>query len=371
MPPLTVMMKPSSGQCNMHCDYCFYCDEMENRSQKTFGFMSEETLRNVIRKTMPHATHQITYAFQGGEPTLRGIEFFREAIRLEQQYNQNHLQVHNVLQTNGLRLNAQWCQFFKENNFLIGVSVDGNEALHDCYRHQINGASTYARIVENIALLDRFDVPYNILTVVTERLAHHAKEVYESYKQKGWHYQQYIECLDPLNSGETSSVYSLQPRSYGLFLSELFDLWYADLQRGTQPYIRQFENYISILMGIPPEACSQRGTCGMQLVVEADGSVYPCDFYMLDEYLLGNFNRDRLPQINQKREEIAFISRSTNITETCRHCQYHSICGGGCQRCRNFLPEQNAYHNRFCEAYKIFFDHCLPRMIEISATLRR
>ena len=155
------------------------------------------------------------------------------------------------------------------------------------------------------------------------------------------------------------------------FLIELFNLWYADWKLGKQPYIRQFENYIGILMGYLPEACDQRGTCGVQNVVEADGSVYPCDFYMLDDYKLGNFNENRLDEIDTKRTEIGFVERSLLLDEECKVCEYFHICHGGCQRNRDLNELTGKYQNYFCESYKMFFAACLPRMKETVKTLEK
>lgn len=367
MPPLNIMIKPASGSCNMTCDYCFYCDEMSKRTRPSYGFMSEETLKNVIRRTMSRADGQITYAFQGGEPTLRGIGFFQKVIDYERQYNHRGLMVNNALQTNGLELDEEWCRFFKENHFLIGVSVDGIPAIHDLYRHQrVDGGPTYHRVLHNIRLLERFRVDYNILTVVTETVARHARAIYTDYKKKGWFYQQYIECLDPMDEASGEKPYSLQPLSYGKFLTELFDLWYADYQQGRRIYIRRFDNWLGILAGRMPESCEQRGRCGMQIVVEADGSAYPCDFYMLDAYKLGNFNTDRLESMDRRRGEIRFVEQSAEIPGTCRECRYYFLCRGGCRRSRDYVEELPPYRNRFCAGYQYFFDHCLERMQRIS-----
>lgn len=372
MPSLNILIKPASGNCNMTCDYCFYCDEMSKREHSSYGFMSEETLKNVIRKTMPYSDYQITYAFQGGEPTLCGIDFFKKVLDYEKQYNHRGLIVNNALQTNGLGLNEEWCRFFKDNHFLIGVSVDGIRSIHDFYRHQRSDhSSTYDQILHNIQLLDRFQVDYNILTVVTETVAQHAREIYTDYKKRAWFYQQYIECLDPIDETFNQKSYSLQPLTYGKFLTELFDLWYSDYQQSRNVYIRKFDNYISILAGRMPESCEQRGCCGIQIVVEADGSAYPCDFYVLDAYKLGNFNTDRLQSMDDWRKEIRFVEKSMEIPESCRKCRYYFLCRGGCQRSRDYIDELHAYQNHFCAGYQYFFDHCLERMQKIASTYHR
>ena len=143
MPTISVLIKPASGMCNMQCDYCFYCDEMKKRSQDSYGFMSEQTLKNVIRKTMIHAEGLISYVYQGGEPTLRGLTFFEKAVEYQRHYNKHGIRVNNALQTNGYLLDDAWCKFFKENQFLIGLSIDGTKQLHDMYRHDKNGNPTF------------------------------------------------------------------------------------------------------------------------------------------------------------------------------------------------------------------------------------
>ena len=196
-------------------------------------------------------------------------------------------------------------------------------------------------------------------------------EIYNYYKRQGWKYQQYIACLDPLGEIRGKSSFALKPEQYGRFLVELFNLWYEDWKNGEHPYIRQFENYIGILLGYQPESCEQRGICGIQNVVEADGSVYPCDFYMLDEYRLGNFNSDRLVEIDEKRKSIAFVEQSQKSAKDCIECKFHTLCRGGCRRNREFDVAKGEYANYYCESYRFFFEQCLEKMIHIVETIKR
>lgn len=366
MPPINVLMKPSSGICNMRCDYCFYCDEAEKRVQRCFGFMSERTLKNVIRKTLLRAEGAISFAYQGGEPTLRGLDFYRQAVTYQKQYNKNGISVYNAFQTNGYLIDKKWCEFFRDHGFLVGVSIDGTKEIHDAYRHHKSGHPTYEKVVEATKLMDQYHVNYNILTVVNSRIAENISDVYRSYREHGWNYQQYIACLDPLNEEHGKNEYALTPGQYGEFLVTLFDLWYEDIQKGQQPYIRQFDNYLGILAGYQPESCEQRGCCGMQNVVEADGSVYPCDFYMIDGYCIGNFNEDRLESVDRHREEIQFIEKSKKLSKDCIDCLYYNVCRGGCQRHRDFDKQNGTYKNYFCSSYQFFFGQCLERMKELA-----
>ena len=370
MPPMSVLIKPASGNCNMKCDYCFYCDEQRKRSIPSYGIMSDTTLKNVMRKTILHSEGFCSIAFQGGEPTLAGIDFFRKVIEHEKHFNRNHIKVNYALQTNGFNINEEWCHFFKDNNFLIGLSVDGTQDVHDKYRHSKSGNATYEQIIKTAALFDQYGVDYNILTVVHREVAEHIDEIYDLYKDKGWHYQQYIACLDPLYEKPGMREYSLPKEQYGKFLIDLFNRWFRDLKMNQQPYIRQFENYISILLGKGAEACDQRGTCGIQYVVESDGSIYPCDFYMLDEYKLGNMNDTSIAAMDEKRKEIKFIEESIKLSQECRQCEFYGICRGGCQRSR-IKTDQELYQNYLCEGYKEFFKECLPSMLQIADMVKR
>ncbi len=370
MPPISVLIKPSSGMCNMTCDYCFYCDETQKRTQKSYGFMSEATLKNVIRKTMLRAEGTACYTFQGGEPTLRGLDFFEKVLFYQKQYNKKGVQVYNSLQTNGLFMDETWCRFLRENRFLTGISLDGIQKTHDACRHnRKDNAPTFDRICKSIALLETHHVEFNILTVVNQTVSQNIQEIYAFYKRQKWNFQQYIACLDPLKEPHGQNSYSIPPESYGQFLTELFRLWYKDWKKNRQPYIRQFENYIAILLGQFPESCDQRGTCSIQYAVEADGSVYPCDFYMTDEYRLGNFNERRLDEIDAKRREISFLERSLLLDQSCKLCTYYSLCKGGCQRNRDWNPETKTYQNYFCQSYRMFFDACLDGLMEAANSL--
>lgn len=367
MPSRSVLIKPASGSCNMRCDYCFYCDEAQKRQQQSYGIMSPETLRNVIKRTLMRTDGVYTLAFQGGEPTLRGLPFFAKAVEYVSKYNKNHAQVQFALQTNGYGIDEAWAAFFREHNFLLGVSIDGREDIHNAYRHGRDGGDSYEHATRAIALFEQYQVEYNILTVVHRRVAENIREIYADYKGRGWNYLQFIACLDPLGEPPGQREYSLTPALYGQFLVDLFECWYQDYRKGAQPYIRQFENYIGILLGRPPEACDQRGHCSIQHVVEADGSVYPCDFYVLDGCCLGNLNTDLLPAIEENARNTNFIARSLPVPAACAHCKWYALCRNGCYRCRT----GSAGINDYCESYRMLFEREYDRMVEIAEAVRQ
>lgn len=368
MPPINVLIKPASGNCNMRCDYCFYYDTMSKRKQPSYGMMNRKTLAAVIEKVLAYAEGSCTIAYQGGEPTLCGLSFFETSAALQNQYNVNHVTIHNALQTNGYHLNREWADFFVKNHFLVGISLDGGPKAHDYYRKNIKGQGTFFSIMKNIELFAKCGVDFNILSVVNAKTAPMIKKNYSFYKKNGLHYLQFISCLDPFGEVPGGREYSLTPAVYGQFLIELFELWYADLMEGKQPFIRQFENYVAILLGQQPESCDMRGICGMQYVVEADGSVYPCDFYVTDEYRLGNFHTHTVAEIDKRRQEIGFIEASLIKAEGCARCKYMVLCRGGCRRTRQV---QQGHHQYYCQAYQMFFDSCLPKLTAVAGRIRQ
>lgn len=358
MPPINLLIKPVSGSCNMHCDYCFYCDEARNREKYSYGIMKESTLHNVLKKALYFAERSCTIAFQGGEPTLWGLQNYKKVLRYVEKYNKNKVQIDYALQTNGLNITDEWCEFFKINNFLVGLSIDGIEETHNKYRHQKNEmASTYRLIERTAKKFDKYEVEYNILTVVNKETATHIKDIYIDYRRHGWKYLQFIACLDPLEEERGVRDYSLSPQVYGEFLIQLFRLWYKDWKKGRQPYIRLFDNYIAILLGLIPEVCEQSGVCGIQNVIEADGSIYPCDFYVLDTFWLGNLNSDSISAIYKKRDTIKFCVQSKNLPPECKKCKWLQLCRGGCNRNRD-----RSGKNYFCKSYRLFFESCYKEL---------
>lgn len=366
--PVSLLIKPASGLCNIRCAYCFYRDEQVQRETATHGLMTQETFRAIMRGAFELASGQVSIAFQGGEPTLAGLDFFREALATVDALNVRRLPVSIGFQTNGLVLDRQWCSLFKEHDMLVGVSVDGTRALHDRYRVDGSGAGTFDRVVRATKLLDREQVPYNILTVVTGDVARRARAIYADYRRRGWRWQQYIPCLDSLGDAFGADRWHLSAEAYGTFLIELFDCWHADLKRGTQPYIRQFDNWMGMLLGHAPEACDMRGTCGVQYAFEADGSCFPCDFYMLDEWCLGNVHEQSFEDFDARRSDLRFIEASLQLPEQCRSCRYARLCRGGCLRHR---LERRQQLNRFCESYQRFFEARLPQMLAVARSLSR
>ena len=366
MPALSLLIKPASGNCNMRCRYCFYADELDNREIRSYGKMSVDTMHTIVDKAMEYGDYECTIAFQGGEPTLAGLDFYRDLVAYVTAHeNPKKLKVHYALQTNGYLINEEWAEFLGKNHFLVGVSLDGLKEIHDRYRLDAAGKGTYQRVISAIRLLEKHQVEYNILTVVTAATARNGQKIYNYFKKNHFGYQQYIECLDPIGEEPGQHEYSLTPEKYGEFLKSMFDAWYLDMRSGTYVYNRYFENLMMIMAGQQPESCNMRGVCGKQWVFEADGSVYPCDFYALDQWRLGNIQENSFEEMDEKRDELGFIQWSMRQQEDCQKCRWFGLCRNGCRRNREPVTAEHTNRNYFCKSYQMFFEYAYPRLEEV------
>ena len=361
MPPLSILVKPASSACNLRCAYCFYADEASNRAVPSYGRMSPQVVRALLEQTAGTAEGGVSFLFQGGEPTLAGLDFYRDFTAQAGELLPKGLRVQYAIQTNGIVLDETWCRFLKERQFLVGLSLDGNRACHDRFRRDGAGKGTYDRVLRAARLLEQAGVEYNVLTVVTGYLAKHIQSVFGTLCKGGFRFQQYIPCLDPLGEDRGGQGYSLSPEEYGAFLKNLFDLWYRELEQGRYWSIRYFDNLVWMLGGRDPEQCSMGGRCGLQYLVEADGSVYPCDFYGLDQYRLGNLLEHDWAQLDRTREALGFVEASRRVPEDCRRCAWYALCRNGCRRDRLEEPD-GLGRNYYCQAYAQFFAYALPRL---------
>lgn len=356
---MNILIKPASGACNMRCRYCFYNDEMAHRSTAIMGMMTIDTLEVLVSRVVESAQKQCVFMFQGGEPTLVGKDFYRALSRLVGQYNKRGIRVGYAIQTNGFAIDEEWAELFAQMHFLVGLSLDGGRELHDTNRRTPSGRGTFDAVMNAARLFDRFGVEYNILTVVTGATARGALSLHNFFDAHGFRYRQYIPCLDPLGQ---SGAAALTDSQYATFLCRTFDAWYSDIVRGKYVYNRTFENYMAIMLGRQPESCGMAGVCSPQYVVEADGSVYPCDFYVLDEYRLGSILTDSFEDMDARRHELGFIERSAVLHPDCRECRYFQLCRGGCYRERIEISPEMPPKNRFCGAYLKFFDYAADRL---------
>lgn len=366
MPRLNLLIKPASSLCTMRCRYCYYSDVADNRKVKSYGMMTEDTLEALVRRAFDYATGFVGFAFQGGEPTLAGLDFYRRLIRLQAQYNTRHIRVSNSIQTNGYALDDEWAAFLAAHHFLVGLSLDGTRETHNALRPDAEGKGTFDRVANAARLLEKHGVAFNILCVVSDLVARHPIKVYERLKK--YRYIQFIPCLDPLDGSKTE--YALTAAHYTQFLTTTFGLYYRDLMQGDPVSVRNFDNYIRILLGERPESCAMNGYCTCYGVVEGDGSVYPCDFYVLDEWRLGSVHTDSLTALFSSDKAEAFIRQSQSVPDECADCRYRALCRNGCFRERTAPAAGEIPVNRHCAALRAFFDACLPHMLDMADRIR-
>ena len=372
MPPLNLLIKPVSGNCNMRCSYCFYTDEMAHREEYMPRRMSTRTMETLIDRALTFADQDCTFTFQGGEPTLAGLSFFKDFSAFAAAHpGSKKVRIHYSFQTNGLLINTEWAEWFSRHHVLVGSALVGPKCIHDRYRTDHNHLGTFDRVMDAIRLLDAYKVDYNILTVVTNASAYKGRKIYNFFQKNHLNFQQYIECLDPLDVSRGTSEYSLTPEHFGIFLKDLFDCWYSDMKSGHYVYNRYFENLMMIILGLGPESCNLRGICSPQWVIESDGSVYPCDFYVLDEWKLGNICTDSFETMEHIRQTSGFIQVSHYLPEECRRCKWLNFCRNGCRRNRQITETGMAGKNYFCDAYRTFLEYACPRLIEIYHLLKQ
>jgi len=355
MPPQarSLLIKPASGDCNLHCTYCFYHDRDSDPYKETRRRrMSPEILDSLIQQGMAMDRRQATFGWQGGEPTLMGLDFFREVVRLQQKYGASGQSVSNGLQTNGILLNPEWARFLRQYNFLLGVSLDGPAPYHDAYRVHANGAATHARVIETLKMLRQYQVEYNVLSVVNRITGDHGSEIYDYLLSEGYYFMQFIPCVevDPV-SGEITE-FSVQPEQFGDFLCQVFDRWYNG--GNPQVSIRDFEAILAVYLGQEAPLCCYQENCGSYLVVEHNGDLYPCDFMVRDDTYIGNLKDMSLEQAFASQAVKEFKVLKAEPRSECAACAWYPYCKQGCYRFVNLDGSKRHY---LCRAYQQFFAH--------------
>jgi uncharacterized protein len=268
-------------------------------------------------------------------------------------------------------INGEWAKFLHDNNFLVGLSLDGPQELHDKYRVDAGGNETHEKIIRTSALFDKHRVEYNILFVVTDLTSRHPEKLYEYYKKHNFNFLQFMPCIDPKDNKRGAHNYSLNPQRYAKFLKRFFDKWSTDFMGGREVSIRYFDNLVRMVMVIPPEMCSLNGSCQCQFVFEADGSVYPCDFYVTDEWKLGNIYENELLGLYESDNCQSFIKSSMSTASICQNCKWQFLCKGGCRRDRENSRTKKLGRNYYCESFAEFLPYAYPRLIDIAQYVRK
>jgi uncharacterized protein len=386
-----VMTKPIGPLCNLDCKYCFYLEKEKLFPSNENFKMTDEVLENYIRQYIEHqSVPEISFAWQGGEPTLLGVDFFRKVVALQKKYAGGKT-ISNALQTNGTLLDDRWGAFFAENRFLVGLSIDGPAKLHDAYRVDKKGGATYAKVIAGLRVLKKHQVEFNTLTVVNRVNSRKPLEVYRFLRDIGSGFMQFIPLVERLPDAEATKLgldlavppradeegqkrmpvtdWSVEPRQYGEFLCTIFDEWVRrDIGR---TYVQIFDVTLGNTIGEGPGLCVFSEKCGTALAMEHNGDVYSCDHYVYPRYKLGNVLNHSLGDMVASTEQRRFGSdKSDTLPQYCRTCDVRHLCHGECPKHRFIrTPDGEAGLNYFCSAYKKFFSHTRPAMQRMGALL--
>lgn len=356
-----ITAKPTSYQCNLNCDYCFYLSK-ENIFQHK-GWMTEETLETFIERYINAAGHDVYFTWQGGEPTMAGLDFFEKVISYQNSYKKDK-KIHNALQTNGILLNDEWCVFLKKHQFLVGISIDGPKELHDQYRVTRSNKGSFDKVMAGIEQLKKHQVEFNTLTVINRFNVKYPIEIYNFLKSIGSQHMQFIELMettkpniDFINQKTQFELidFSVPAVDYGHFMAALFNQWVRH-DVGTI-FIRQFESFVSRFMGNGHTSCIFQKSCRNNLVMESNGDIYECDHFVYPEYKLGNIYHDNLVSLETHK----LSAQKEVLSKSCKECVYKPICYGGCPKHRINLDE-DGMKSYFCEGYKILFSNMVPYM---------
>lgn len=366
-----VLVKPSGPDCNMRCTYCFYLEKSELFSSTKVHRMSEEVLEAMVKQMMMFGEPQVSFGWQGGEPTLMGLEFFEKAIYYQEQYGMGRV-VGNGLQTNGILIDEKWAKFLKKYNFLVGLSLDGPEHVHDRYRFLRNGKGSWRKVVDKAKLLLDNGVAVNALTVVNDYSADFPEEIYNFHKSLGLNFMQFIPCVepDPLRDGR-AAPFSVSAEKYGRFLCKVFDLWYADIRDGVATTsVRFFDSVFHVYVGLTPPDCTLLDECGVYVVVEHNGDVYSCDFFVKPEWKLGNVLEGNLYSMLNSEKQFIFGALKASLPDVCKSCKWLKYCKGGCTKDRIRVAEDRGV-SHFCKSYKMFFEHAHDRLVMLAEKWKR
>ncbi|CAK2135221.1 putative anaerobic sulfatase maturation enzyme AslB [Vibrio crassostreae] len=393
-----VMAKPGGAKCNIDCQYCFYLHKDELLNQSKQPQMDDATLEAFIKSYIEsHDGEEVVFSWQGGEPTLLGLGYFKKIVELQRKYAKTGMRIENDLQTNGLLLNKDWCEFLVEHSFLVGLSIDGPEFIHDKYRKTRSGKPTFKRVIQAVNLMKEYKVPFNALVTVNRFNSQYPLEVYRFLTQElGVTYIQFSPCVESRSfekiaphfwkenmqpevgselakPGHLMSVvtdWSVDASEWGKFLVAVFNEWVNnDFGR---VLVNLFETAVAQVMGMPAQLCVTAEFCGKGLAIEHNGDVFSCDHYVYPEYRLANINERPLNEIAISTRQYSFgMAKKSSLPQYCLNCEYLKYCWGECPKNRLLTaPNGESGLNYLCPGIKMFFEHALPILVGISTLLK-
>jgi len=375
-PSFHVLAKPTGAICNLACRYCFFLEKEKLYPGSDFR-MSDELLEEFIRQYIEaQEVSQVTIAWQGGEPTLRGLEFFCRSVELAEQYRRPGMRIDYTIQTNGTLLNDEWCTFFKKNKFLVGISIDGPKELHDAYRVDKRGRGTFGRVMAGLRCLQEHGVEYNILCAVHAANEGHPLDTYRFFRDEaGAQFLQFIPIVERVGEpgfqeGSTVTDRTVNPEKWGRFLCTVFDEW---VRRDVgEVFVQHFDTALAAWVGHPPGLCTFAPTCGAAVALEHNGDLYSCDHFVDPAHILGNITETPLKELVSSAKQRKFgHDKQDTLPRFCRECPVLFACHGECPRNRFVLtPDGEPALNYLCEGYKVFFAH-IDRPMRMMANLIR
>ena len=378
--PLYVMLKPVGAACNLACNYCYYLEKSNLYKHQPKRQMSEELLERFVKDYIEAQTmNEVVFTWHGGEPTLRPLSFYQKAVELQKKYAGGRI-IHNSLQTNGTLLTDEWCRFLKANNWLVGISIDGPEELHDRYRRDSQGKPSWKRVMEGIRLLQHYGVEWNAMAVVNRYNADHPQAFYRFFKSIGCQYIQFTPIVERnvqhadgrhlASIGDATDApvtdISVTPEQWGSFLCGLFDEWVKqDIGR---VFVQIFDSMLANWVGVAPGSCIYAKECGHAGVMEFNGDVYSCDHFVFPQYKLGNINEHTLIEMLYGEKQRRFSQLKYNkLPRQCKECRWAFACHGECPKNR-FVNDRygNPGLNYLCAGYRRFFEYIAPTMDEMK-----
>jgi uncharacterized protein len=386
VPGFHIMAKPVGPICNLDCKYCFYLEKENLYPGASTWAMPDDVLESYIRQYIEaQDAPTINFAWQGGEPTLLGVDFFRKAVELEKRYSHGK-RIENAFQTNGVLLDDRWAEFLAANRFLVGLSLDGPAELHDCYRLNKGGQPTFEAVLRGLGFLKKHGVQFNTLTVVHRKNSRHPLAVYRFLKEAGSTFMQFIPIVERVAKAPDShglvligpdsqaaarvSEWSVEPLQFGRFLCEIFDEWVRhDVARY---FVQMFDVALESWLGRPPSLCVFRETCGGNMAIEHNGDLYSCDHYVYPENRLGNITEHALSTLVRSEQQRRFgLDKRDSLPRYCRECEVRFACNGECPKHRFIrTPDGEWGLNYLCAGYKLFFKHIDPFMQFMASELR-
>lgn len=359
-----LLIKPVSGDCNLSCKYCFYLEKARLYPQTKRHRMTTETLEQLISSYMAIPQSQYVFAWQGGEPALMGEAFFKKVTSLQVKYGTVGVSVANTLQTNGTLISDDFARHLKQYNFLVGVSLDGPPKLHDSFRKNRRLRGSHRLVMKGLQILNKWDVNTNILSLVTPSNVNFPERLFEYFLSMGLVYQQYIPCVEYTKKGKIQP-WGITGVQWGDFLCRQFDIWTA--YGPGQVSIRYFDELLQNIAAEKTGMCSMGKDCRQYLVVEHNGDIYPCDFFVEPKLRLGNIHTHDLPEIRVSDAYKTFGLQKSNCHPDCSTCEFLSYCGADCQKHRTI--KTNSYNpgkSHLCSGYKQFFQHALPSLKKLA-----